>query len=308
MGISKAILAQASLVYNSVHIAIDHRLAIIDPPAIDHIVLIVDTMALSRLSATDHNKVLSLGLAFEKGNEKSKNVWIRDQLSTIFVKIVMRMRLQPHEVGIHPKNRDREKITAKGVCIRGRKVIASGFSHPAIGKLYAFEDDPTNQHIAKHTVEATQGDEFGNFDIVDVKVGTANWTHCNQFVNMVVAGAKCSDPDIPCVDGRIDSDAIYKDPTNALLSDYVVNGMYFFVFPSWVEQVYPWMPDCFQTAANQEMQVQEGTGFRWVYISISLLFAVVLFTGKCSLRCYRIRSDPFLYEPIGPDPIRPHPT
>jgi hypothetical protein len=66
MGISKAILAQASLVYNSVHIAIDHRLAIIDPPAIDHIVLIVDTMALSRLSAPDHNKVLSLGLDFQK--------------------------------------------------------------------------------------------------------------------------------------------------------------------------------------------------------------------------------------------------
>ena len=132
----KAILAQASLVYNSVHIAIDHRLAIIDPPAIDHIVLIVDTMVLSRLSAPDHNKVLSLGLDFQKGSGTTKNVWIRDKLSEVFEKSIVRMRLQPHEVGIHPKNRNQEKTTAKGVCIRGRKVIASGFSHAAIGTLF----------------------------------------------------------------------------------------------------------------------------------------------------------------------------
>jgi len=221
-------------------------------------VLIVDTMALSRLSQSDHNKVLELGLAYQRGDENTKIVWIRDSLGGLFKKKLIRMRLMPHEVGIHPDNRNTEKMTPTGCWIRGRKVIASGFSHTAMGTLWAFEDHPTKKHIAKHTVEPTMGEWFGSFDIESVKVGQANWTHCNQFVNQVVCRAKCSDPEIPCTDGRIDADAIYNDPSNVLLKEYVAEGMYFDVFPSWVEEVYPWIPDCLQTACNQEQQVQEG--------------------------------------------------
>ena len=140
-------------------------------------------------------------------------------------------------------------------------VLSRAASHAGMGTLYAFEDHPKKQHIAKHTVEVTKGGEFGNFDIMGVKVGPANWTHCNQFVVMVADRALCSHPDIPCIDGRIDSDTILKDPMNARLSEYIKEGMYFNVFPSWVEDQYPWMPDCFQSACNQEQQVQEGTGF-----------------------------------------------
>ena len=73
-------------------------------------------------------------------------------------------------------------MTANGVWIRGARVVASGFSFSAIGAPYAFEDHPTKQHIAKDSVDNTKGAEFGTFDVQSVKVGPANWTHCNQFV------------------------------------------------------------------------------------------------------------------------------
>jgi hypothetical protein len=228
-----------------------------------------------RLSPKDHQAVLALGLDFEKGNDQSKQVFIRDQLDMIFGPFLLKMRLHPHEVGIHPFNRDRESMTASGVWIRGSRVIASGFSFAAMGKLWAFEDHPVTKHISKHTVEATTSVEFGNFEEVTVKVGPANWTHCNQFVAMVVDRASCSHPDIPCIDGRIDSDSILRDPKNIRLSQYVDEGMIYHVFPSWVEEQYAWMPNVFQSACNQEQQVQEGTGFGHVYIVPSCCFFFV---------------------------------
>ena len=85
---------------------------------------------------------------------------------------------------------------------------------------------------------------------------------------MIVGRSKCSDPGIPCKDGRTDSDATLADPMNVRLSEYIKVGMVYRVFPYWVEYAYEWMPDCFQSAANQQQQVQEGMGFSNVYKSI----------------------------------------
>ena len=98
---------------------------------------------------------------------------------------MLKWRLFPDEVGIHPGNRNSDVMTAMGVWLRGKKILASGFSKASIGTLYAFEDHPLEQHIAKHTIAVTNADEFGTFDLTTVKVGPANWTHSNQFNNMV---------------------------------------------------------------------------------------------------------------------------
>ena len=215
----------------------------------------------SKLSPSAHQAMLQLGLDFRKGTDDSKQVFIRDEAARHLFDFMLKMRLHPHEVGIHPGNRDREKITAPGVHLRGGRIIASGFSHRAMGTLYAFEDHPTKRHIALHTVEATRSDEFGNYDLMAVRVGPANCTHTNQFAYQVECRSKCSGPKIPCIDGRIDSDKILSDPRNIRLSQYIKEGVIWLVFPHWVEDVYPWMPELFQSASNQEMQVQEGTGF-----------------------------------------------
>ena len=90
---------------------------------------------MSKLSTADHQKVLQLGLDFRKGNDESKQVYIRDQLVAIFDKWLLSMRLHPDEVGIHPGNRTSDEITSNGVWIRGRKIIASGFSFASMGTL-----------------------------------------------------------------------------------------------------------------------------------------------------------------------------
>ena len=215
----------------------------------------------SKLSPSVHQAMLQLGLDFRKGTDDSKQVFIRDEAARHLLKFMLEMRLHPREVGIHPGNRDEEVITPRGVWLRGGKIIASGFSFEAMGKLYAFEDHPINRHIAKHTVAVTMSDEFGDFDLMEVRVGPGNWTHSNQFAFQVERRTKCSDPNIPCIDGHIDSDKILSDPRNIRLSQYINEGMVWLVFPHWVEDVYPWMPKLFQSAGNQEMQVQEGTGF-----------------------------------------------
>ena len=79
---------------------------------------------------------------------------------------------------------------------------------------------------------------------------------------MVECRSKCSaDTGLPGIDGRIDSDKILNGPMNIRLSEYINDGMVWLVFPRWVEEVYEWMPELFQSASNQEQQVQEGSGF-----------------------------------------------
>ena len=138
-------------------------------------------MVLGKLSGSEHGKVMELGLDFQAGNERSKNTFIRDELVLIFDPYLVNMRLETHEVGVHPVNRNDDEITHVAVWDRGVKVIKSGFSFIAIGMPYAFEDNPVTRHIAKHTVAVTSGVEFCDFVEQNVKVGPANWTHCNQF-------------------------------------------------------------------------------------------------------------------------------
>ena len=136
----------------------------------------------SCLQPAQHAAVQALCLSFEKGDDDSKQVFIRDQLDIILKDVVIEWRLCPKEVGIHPSNRDQEGMTPAGVWLRGARILASGFSHHAIGKLWAFEDHPVKKHIAAHTIASTAHDaRFAKFSPNDVKVGLGNWTHSNQF-------------------------------------------------------------------------------------------------------------------------------
>ena len=99
---------------------------------------------LSKLSPSAHQQMLKLGIDFRKGTDDPKQVFIRDEAARHLSKHMLEMRLHPREVGIHPGNRNKEVITSRGVWLRGGKIIQSGFSFEAMGKLYAFEDHPTH--------------------------------------------------------------------------------------------------------------------------------------------------------------------
>ena len=105
-------------------------------------------MALVKVSGSEHAKVMKLGMDFQAGNERSTNTFIPDELVLIFNPHLINMRLEAHEVGVHPVNRNDDEITHLGVWDRGVKVIKSGFSFTAIGMPYVFEDNPKTSHIA----------------------------------------------------------------------------------------------------------------------------------------------------------------
>ena len=237
----------------------------------------------TQLTSEDHQKVRKLILEFEKGDDDTKQVYIRDGLDEIFAPHLMQWRLLPKQIGIHTENRDHDMMSPAGVWLRGGKINNSGFSPLARGKVWAFEDHPIKKHIEKHTLAVTSADKrFGSYQPGDVKVGPANWTHSNQFVCMVMDRTPCDYSGLPCRDGHIDSDAITQDPKNVRLAEYIAQGMNVFVFPHWVEEQYPAIPRIFQSACNQEQQVQEGVGLEFNYMSIILfyLFRILVF-GVC---------------------------
>ena len=213
----------------------------------------------TQLSAADHETVRKLILDFEKGDDSSKQVYIRDALDEVFKPHYLMWRLLPKQIGIYPGNRDFDAMTAAGVWLRGGRVYSSGFSQLAIGTIWAFEDHPKRKHIEKHTLKVTRADpRFGQYEEGEVKVGPANWTHTNQWVCMVVDGTQCDYSGLPLRDGRIDSHEILTDPKHKRLLQYTKEGMVVTVFPHWVEEAYPSIPKIFQSACNQEQQVQEG--------------------------------------------------
>ena len=112
----------------------------------------------TRLTDEQHAQVRSLTLEYSKGDEKTKQVYIRDQLDELLRPYVMRWRLMPKEIGIHPANRDGAAMTAFAAQLRGARILESGFSAQAIGKVWCVEDHPRSRHIEKHTLNVTSND------------------------------------------------------------------------------------------------------------------------------------------------------
>ena len=182
----------------------------------------------------------------------------------------MRWRLMPKEIGTHPANRDGAAMTAFAAQLRGARILESGFSSQAIGKVWCVEDPPRSRHIEKHTLNVTSSDSaFGSYEAGTVRVGPLNWTHSNQFVAMVMDRTPCDYAALPLRDGKLDSDTILQDPKNKILKEYIDSGMVCTVFPYWIEESYPLIPRIFQSAANQEQQVQEGESWQQVLKKIA---------------------------------------
>jgi hypothetical protein len=213
------------------------------------------------LGAAEHRMVQELIQQYEVGDDGTKIVAIRDDLADVFQPHILTWRLLPDQVGIHPTNRDFIKLTAGGCQLRGKRILASGFSYASIGQLWASEDNPSTKHIERHTKDILMSNEEFAPPVGIVKVGPLNWTHSNQFCRMVDQRRPCSTPGIPVDrDNRRDKAAIQSDTKQSKLFAYLTQGMEFKVLPYWVEEQYPAVVKIFSVAANQEQQVQEGRG------------------------------------------------
>ena len=218
-------------------------------------------MPSTSLGAAEHRVVQELVQQYEVGDDGTKIVAIRDLLADVFQPHILVWRLLPDQVGIHPTNRDFIKLTAGGCQLRGKRILASGFSYAAIGDLWASEDNPSTRAIELHTRDILMSNEEFAPPVGMVKVGPLNWTHSNQFCRMVDQKRPCSTPGLPVDrDSRLDKAAIQSDTKQSKLFAYLSQGMEFKVLPYWVEEQYPAVVKIFSVAANQEQQVQEGSG------------------------------------------------
>ena len=218
-------------------------------------------MPSTSLGAADHRVVQELVQQYEVGDDNTKIVAIRDLLADVFKPHILTWRLLPDQVGVHPSNRDFIKLSAGGCQLRGKRILASGFSYAAIGDLWASEDNPSTRAIEMHTRDILMSNEEFAPPVGMVKVGPLNWTHSNQFCRMVDHKRPCSTPGLPVDrDNRLDKAAIQSDIKQSKLFAYLTQGMEFKVLPYWVEEQYPAVVKIFSVAANQEQQVQEGSG------------------------------------------------
>jgi hypothetical protein len=224
---------------------------------------------MSMLNPQEHAELRDLCLQYDKGNDDTKIVFIRDECHRLFGPYYMKWRLTPDEVGILPGNRDGDMMVPSGAWLRGGKILNSGFSSLAIGHLFAFEDHPKKHHIQANTEKNTKGDHRFPQDSSKVRVGPANWTHSNMFTRMVQHECVIDDPGfaVPIKEGHIDRDSIAKDAKNAKMFEVIRDGHEYLVLPWWVEESYPQVPRIYQAAANQEQQIQEGDLY-YVYTSV----------------------------------------
>ena len=218
-------------------------------------------MPKTSLNAEQHRMVQDLVKQYELGNDDTKIVAIRDDLAEVLEPHVLTWRLLPDQVGIHPINRENLKLTANGCQLRGKRILASGFSYAAAGTLWASEENPTTNHITYHTDNTLKSNEEFAPLVGMIKVGPLNWTHSNQFCRMIDHRRPCSLPGLPVDrDNRIDRAVIESDPKQAKLFKYLREGTEFNVLPYWIEEQYPTVVKIFSVAANQQQQVQEGRG------------------------------------------------
>ena len=237
-------------------------------------------MPRTSLEGEEHRMVQSLIHDYELGDDSTKIVAIRDSLADVFKPHVLKWRLLPDELGIHPINRQALELTSNGCQLRGKRVLNSGFSFVAIGDLWASEENPKTQHIGAYTTKTLLSSQEFAPPTGIVKAGPLNWTHTNQFCRMVDHRRPCSLPGLPVDrDNRLDKSAIQSDPKQAKLFAYLSQGIVCNVLPYWVEEQYPAVVKIFSVAANQEQQVQEGRSLKLQLQHI--MFSMHAFSVTC---------------------------
>jgi len=175
------------------------------------------------------------------------------------------MELQPHEVAVHPMNRDTEKITADGVARRGAKVVAVGGSVKVVqaNEPTAFEENPETKHIEKSQMDlCAQSPKFARYKTGQIKAGSVSVSHFNHFLASALDGVDC-DIDSISDGGKMSQAKIFCDETVSRLAH---RGIRWRLIKWDIEVLFPSLPDLLQAAFNVPGQVQEGD--QWVSMRV----------------------------------------
>ena len=170
------------------------------------------------------------------------------------------VQVPPHQMGIHPKNRQGKKMIATTMQKKGNKITNVGFRNQLCGpdRAIAFEVTPLSNHIEAHTLAVTSASPmFATYGAGVVRGGSCGCGHLNQWLAAVRHGAETSYTDL-CDKGETRLRAGIVTKGNPEYEKAVQEGITWFMFKYQMEDQYPELPSIIQRALNIEHHVGEG--------------------------------------------------
>ena len=169
------------------------------------------------------------------------------------------VRLPPHHMGIHPKNRSGKKMIDKTMQKKGRTIHAVGFTFKLCGpsKAVAFEEHPQSRYCETHTLQTTGSELFANYKSGNIRGGSVGCGHLNQWLAAVRDGAESPYEQLcESKSTRISKQRVTAN--NPDLADAVENGLTWTMIKWTIEMKYPELPTLIQRGLNVEHHIGEG--------------------------------------------------
>ena len=210
----------------------------------------------SVLSAESRTKIAELCEAFKKDQNGVKIIQMKLQKILQDDGHAQRRLFRCKQIGVHPANRDKKKITATGMHDRAERMHGIGFVKSVFeAETFAFEDNPFTKAIAKSSIDHFATDaRFAIYQQHEILGGSVGGSHTNHMCAATADERPCSTPGIS-KDGKIDKMKLYQNP------EYkdACEGESYWWFIRWeIEAEFPVIPTIYQGALNATQHV--GTG------------------------------------------------
>ena len=169
-------------------------------------------------------------------------------------------RIQPKQMGIHPKNRSGKKMVPSTMQKKGYKITNVGFAQALCGidRAIGFEVNPMSKHIEEHTIATTSASPmFAKYEKGLVVGGSVGCGHLNQWLAAVGDSAESTYSDV-CDRGETKLSAHLVAKDNAEYELAIEEGIVWFLIKWEIERDYSELPCVIQRGLNVEHHVGEG--------------------------------------------------
>ena len=202
-------------------------------------------------------------------SNKSQIVTLMDEMQQILIEsgVAKKIRLPPKYVGVHPKNRGGNKMSALAMNARGGKIISVGFSSKLcnVDRCWAFQEGD-GQHIHKRMAELTASSPMFMGLEDEYLGGSVGSGHLNQWLGAVNAERPCCETKWKTSGGVWDKATLIGN--DAQLAEYQSEGLWWWLVDKSVEVAFPKLPVIFERALNTEHHIGVGETFDQMFVQV----------------------------------------
>lgn len=162
--------------------------------------------------------------------------------------LAYKARLQPRQVGVHPKNRDGCGLNYEDVHGLGHDIACLGWSWEEVGKAVAVEEEPGSACIEDFNRRLAEGNSKLPAVIPDsLKYGSLSCSHTNMFLRCMASAVESQD-EMLSTDGKLDLSKLRSRDANFAAA--VEQGLSWTVLSHHVATHCPEFLEMLQTAKN----------------------------------------------------------